>query len=647
MYFYDPSFFVEGEELGGVASAHGGRIYLRAIETKRRVLFAITDRESDFKAISEIGDKNFNEEESLAVFLRRLRQLTDLSKSKTHIFLIDMAEGVLQSFTINAPLALCKRRDSQITRFGKIETAIGKDSKCCERPTREIATLVCSINAEFIAFMENHIPFVFSSKEINTAIGNFKYEKKESYGFFNLEVGRNKTIGTRSRTLAARLDDINFIENELDAMFNQYIPHDDVATTNAMLAFHELLMNALEYGSLGLDNEKKQALVASGEYDDFIARADSDKKIKVSFDCYANGFVRVVIVDSGEGFNHIERMRNLKKNKSAGSFRGRGIKITHQSCAALFFRADGRESIFFVRSNADSRQLLEEHSDETLLKTLTVLYVDNDEYVLMSVERLLKHAVNTLLLAKNGNEALELFKIYKPDVVVTDIDIPEIDGLVLAEKIRAADRFIPIVVFAEKDEKQSLLRSAEISVDKFLLKPLSFPILRELLVRFAYNIYIRRQAAILENAAKLTPTMRRALVKDERDHIDFALIEANVRDCDIYGVIKAGEKRAFLYLWILPQPIEAVAGAILLNTIAARLAPNETLQDIADEFYENIDVIAGVKNEICFALIDAEKSEIEVIEALESKARKLDKKTFTFSKSIVATLYSVVSNQTI
>ncbi len=107
------------------------------------------------------------------------------------------------------------------------------------------------------------------------------------------------------------------------------------------------------------------------------------------------------------------------------------------------------------------------------LKTLTILYVEDEDDVFEQVARLLGKRCSTLLTARNGLEGLEIYKTHSPDIIITDINMPVMDGLTMAEQIHDIDSAVPIIVMTAF-EKVSLLKQAiSIGVQTYLTKPVS------------------------------------------------------------------------------------------------------------------------------------------------------------------------------
>jgi signal transduction histidine kinase len=109
--------------------------------------------------------------------------------------------------------------------------------------------------------------------------------------------------------------------------------------------------------------------------------------------------------------------------------------------------------------------------DEAWLATLTVLYVEDDETTRVQLARFLRRRVARVVEASNGNEGLACFRAARPSLVVTDVEMPEMDGLSMAEEIRRLDPDVPIVVTTAFEQVSYLRRSIDAGVDKFVTKP--------------------------------------------------------------------------------------------------------------------------------------------------------------------------------
>ncbi|NWF66881.1 MAG: response regulator [Campylobacterales bacterium] len=105
-------------------------------------------------------------------------------------------------------------------------------------------------------------------------------------------------------------------------------------------------------------------------------------------------------------------------------------------------------------------------------KDLLVLYVEDDEATRMIFENMLKKVFNNIVVAENGKEGLEKFKQINPDIVITDIQMPKMNGLDMSLEIKSINKSTPIVLMTAFEDSKYFIKSIEIGIDRYLLKPI-------------------------------------------------------------------------------------------------------------------------------------------------------------------------------
>lgn len=101
---------------------------------------------------------------------------------------------------------------------------------------------------------------------------------------------------------------------------------------------------------------------------------------------------------------------------------------------------------------------------------LTVLYVEDSNLLRSSVAHILQKKVSTVFIAENGKLGLEAFRQRRPDVVITDIGMPVMDGIEMLKRIREEEPKIPTIVTTTFEDTRYLLAAIEIGVDFYVLK---------------------------------------------------------------------------------------------------------------------------------------------------------------------------------
>lgn len=104
------------------------------------------------------------------------------------------------------------------------------------------------------------------------------------------------------------------------------------------------------------------------------------------------------------------------------------------------------------------------------LSELTVLYVEDEPVARMSIGAFLKRQVATLYTGENGKEGFELFATHRPQVVITDLEMPVMNGMEMIRRIRELDNGTPIIITTAYDDEAHRCDLA----DRVILKPIIF-----------------------------------------------------------------------------------------------------------------------------------------------------------------------------
>jgi len=112
--------------------------------------------------------------------------------------------------------------------------------------------------------------------------------------------------------------------------------------------------------------------------------------------------------------------------------------------------------------------------DQEYLKSLTILYVEDDNTTRQMGCEFLSRLVGVLITAKNGADGLNAYREHNPDIVITDIQMPVMDGLTMIQKIRDLDkcRSVPVIVMSAFEQVDYLKRSIPLGAFDYVVKPL-------------------------------------------------------------------------------------------------------------------------------------------------------------------------------
>jgi YesN/AraC family two-component response regulator len=109
--------------------------------------------------------------------------------------------------------------------------------------------------------------------------------------------------------------------------------------------------------------------------------------------------------------------------------------------------------------------------DVELLKKFSVMHVEDDTSVRESLMRFLKRRFETIYTAQDGSEGLKLYQEHKPDIIITDIQMPVMDGIEMSEKIKQINPKALIIVTTAFNEKPYLEKAKALGITEYLKKP--------------------------------------------------------------------------------------------------------------------------------------------------------------------------------
>lgn len=121
----------------------------------------------------------------------------------------------------------------------------------------------------------------------------------------------------------------------------------------------------------------------------------------------------------------------------------------------------------------------------------TVLLVDDEEEVFQVIMKKLdweSMGFSIAGYARNGVEALEMAEELQPDVVMTDIKMPYMDGLTLCKKLKELYQKVKVIIFSGFDEFEYAKEAIKIEVEEYILKPINSNELREVFERIKVNL---------------------------------------------------------------------------------------------------------------------------------------------------------------
>ncbi|WP_432666135.1 Na-translocating system protein MpsC family protein [Wukongibacter baidiensis] len=110
---------------------------------------------------------------------------------------------------------------------------------------------------------------------------------------------------------------------------------------------------------------------------------------------------------------------------------------------------------------------------EGLLYNLKVLYVEDEEFTRNELSRFLKRRVGKLYVSQNGEEGIEIFQDQRPDLVITDLKMPIMDGLEMTRVIRNMGSNCPVIIITALSDSETIIKAVDIGIVKYIIKPVN------------------------------------------------------------------------------------------------------------------------------------------------------------------------------
>ncbi len=115
------------------------------------------------------------------------------------------------------------------------------------------------------------------------------------------------------------------------------------------------------------------------------------------------------------------------------------------------------------------------------IKDISILLVEDEEELREYLKEYLEIFFHRVYSASDGEIALDIYNQKKPDIILTDINIPNMDGLSLVSKIREKDAKTKIIIMSAHSEQEKLLQAIKLHLESYLIKPIKNEDLKKIL----------------------------------------------------------------------------------------------------------------------------------------------------------------------
>ena len=175
---------------------------------------------------------------------------------------------------------------------------------------------------------------------------------------------------------------------------------------------------------------------------------------------------------------------------------------------------------------------------------IKLLLVENDTVIRTIYQQVLQKTASNILLARNGEEGFNIFQKEKPDLILTDIRMPLVNGLDMIKKIRQEDKSIRIIIISAYSESRYFTNAIELGVKGFLTKPIKNDHLQKVIQEQVKDILLERNLEEEEKRriAAEQETKKSDIILNSLSEITATIFQQGLNDASIdYGLKQLGE----------------------------------------------------------------------------------------------------------
>jgi len=211
----------------------------------------------------------------------------------------------------------------------------------------------------------------------------------------------------------------------------------------------------------------------------------------------------------------------------------------------------------------------------------TLLYVEDELFTREMVIEYLSEYFESIYVAIDGEEALELYKKYQPDMIITDIQIPKLNGLELVTAVREKNIHIPILITTAYTNTEYLLEAVELNLITYLIKPID-----EEKLEFALNRAFKQLQQKQPNNIKLNSEFEFDIRSNTLTKNNI-LIPLTLSQSEFLHLLISNKNRACSYLEIENH----VWGNKIMSDAALRSLVHDIRQTIKKDIIKNVSKI--------------------------------------------------------
>ena len=108
-----------------------------------------------------------------------------------------------------------------------------------------------------------------------------------------------------------------------------------------------------------------------------------------------------------------------------------------------------------------------------ILNDLRILYIEDEETTRELVSNILTMLCRKVVAVETAEKALEIYKNEMPDIIISDVDLPGMNGIEMVKKIREENKTIPVILLTAHTEVEYLIGAVKLHLVDYIVKPVN------------------------------------------------------------------------------------------------------------------------------------------------------------------------------
>lgn len=156
-----------------------------------------------------------------------------------------------------------------------------------------------------------------------------------------------------------------------------------------------------------------------------------------------------------------------------------------------------------------------EFDKNNILSNITLLFIEDEELARVELSKFLKKRLGRLIVGSDGEEGVELIKKFNPDIVITDIKLPNKTGIEMLKEAKENEYKGGVIVLSALSDTETILNALDVGIVKYMVKPIDTSLLVNYLEEISIEIIKRKMGKSIIGEKYILDKEEKKEIEDE------------------------------------------------------------------------------------------------------------------------------------